>query len=99
LQDALFYKFRDQIIGVVPIDDFYADHSSVLNDKVCPVPPKTPITPKRKIYLAVKTKKAKVVHGRTLKPSSGPKGHPSWTEVVRKGEWSVRFAEPKQLKQ
>jgi hypothetical protein len=68
----------------------------LLDDKVSP---KTTITPKRKISRVVKTKKAKVVHGPTMKSSSGPKGHPSWTEVVRKGKWSVRFAESKQLKQ
>jgi hypothetical protein len=49
LQGALFYKFRDQILGVAPMDDFNADHRSVLDDKVSPVSPKTTISPKRKI--------------------------------------------------
>ena len=33
LQGELFYKFRDQIMGVVPMDTIIGDHRSVLNDK------------------------------------------------------------------
>jgi hypothetical protein len=33
LQGELFYKFRDQIMGVVPMDTITGDHRSVLNDK------------------------------------------------------------------
>ena len=32
LQGELFYKFRDQIMGVVPMDTINGDHRSVLND-------------------------------------------------------------------
>ncbi len=31
LQGALFYKFRDQIMGVVPMDTISGDHRSVLD--------------------------------------------------------------------
>ena len=31
LQGALFYKFRDQIMGVVPMDTITGDHRSVLD--------------------------------------------------------------------
>jgi hypothetical protein len=34
LQSAMFYKFRDQILGVVPLDDLNVDHMSVLDGKV-----------------------------------------------------------------
>ena len=35
LQDKLFYKFRDQILGLAPMDDIHIhiDHRSVLNNK------------------------------------------------------------------
>jgi hypothetical protein len=33
LQGELFYKFRDQIMGVVPMDTISGDHRSVLDDK------------------------------------------------------------------
>jgi hypothetical protein len=32
LQGELFYKFRDQIMGVVPVDAIIGDHRSVLDD-------------------------------------------------------------------
>jgi hypothetical protein len=32
LQGELFYKFRDQIMGVVPVDAVIGDHSIVLDD-------------------------------------------------------------------
>jgi hypothetical protein len=32
LQGELFYKFRDQIMGVVPVDTIIGDHRSVLDD-------------------------------------------------------------------
>jgi hypothetical protein len=69
LQGALLYKFRDQILVVVPMDDFHVNHRSVLDAKVSP---RTTINPKRKISRVVKIKKAKVVYGRTMEPSSGP---------------------------
>jgi hypothetical protein len=31
LQGVLFYKFRDQIMGVVPMDTITGDHRSVLD--------------------------------------------------------------------
>jgi hypothetical protein len=96
LQGALFYKFRDQILGVVPMDDFNADHRSVLDDKVSP---RTTISPKRINSRVAKTKKINVERRQTMKSALAPKDHPSWTDVVRKGKWSVRFAEPKPLKQ
>jgi hypothetical protein len=69
----------------------------VLDDKVSP---EESVSPKRKISRVVKTKKINVERRRTSKSSLAPtKDHPSWTEVVRKGKWSVRFAEPKRLKQ
>ena len=33
LQGALFYKFRDQKMGVVPMDTIKGDHRSVLDDE------------------------------------------------------------------
>jgi hypothetical protein len=32
LQGELFYKFRDQIMGVVSVDSVLGDHRSVLDD-------------------------------------------------------------------
>jgi hypothetical protein len=78
LQGALFYKFRDQILDVVPMDD--ADHRSVLDDKVSPVSPKTPITPKRKISPIVKTKKTKVAHGSHRPVLRATHHGPKWSE-------------------
>jgi hypothetical protein len=48
LQGELFYKFRDQIMGVVPMDTITGNHRSVLDEK-CKYPvssdkPKTPST-------------------------------------------------------
>ena len=34
LHSKLFYKFRDQIMGVVPMDAIVGDHSSVLVQNV-----------------------------------------------------------------
>jgi hypothetical protein len=63
------------------------------------VSPEESVSPKREISRVVKTKKNNVERRRASKSSLAPKDHPSWTEVVRKGKWSVRFAEPKRLKQ
>jgi hypothetical protein len=84
LQGALFYKFRDQILGVVPMDDLNVDHRSVLDSKVSP---KAPTSVKRKISRVVKTKKINSKHDKMTTSSVSAEDHPLWTEVVRKGKW------------
>jgi hypothetical protein len=37
-QGILFYKFRDQIMGVVPMDTIIGDHRSVLDDHTTKAP-------------------------------------------------------------
>jgi hypothetical protein len=68
LQGSLFYKFRDQILGVVPMDDLNADHRSVLDGKV---PPKMITSSKRKISCVAKMKKTNVKHGKMTESSLG----------------------------
>jgi hypothetical protein len=80
LQGELFYKFRDQIMGVVSMDTVTGDHRSVLDEK-CKYPvssnkPKTPSTlqPKsahKKSKTTVRHSWADVVK---TKPSRGPIG-------------------------
>jgi hypothetical protein len=40
LQGILFYKFRDQILGVVPMDTIVGDHRSVLDHNTTKAPRK-----------------------------------------------------------
>ena len=67
LQGALFYKFRDQIMGVVPMDTITGDHRSVLDVKSddSSSPKLTTARPKG----AHVSKKATT--------------HPSWSDVVK----------------
>jgi hypothetical protein len=83
LQGALFYKFRDQIMGVVPMDTIIGDHRSVLgdesndpisSDKRRKVPPKQNAT--------AQTKRAKVT-SMSSKVATGSTSHQSWADVVK----------------
>ncbi len=50
LQGELFYKFRDQIMGLVPMDTIHGNHSSVLDhDSMNPESPQKP----RKVSRAI----------------------------------------------
>jgi hypothetical protein len=76
LQGILFYKFRDQIMGVVPMDTIIGDHRSVLGDIS-----NVPITSEKrkkvspKVNATAQLKRAKV--------ASRPTSHQSWADVVK----------------
>jgi hypothetical protein len=80
LQGELFYKFRDQIMGVVPMDTIIGDHRSVLdvksNQTIAPEKPKR-VLPKQ-------TKSAQPKRALT-----GNNGHSSWADVVKSSKASV----------
>jgi hypothetical protein len=76
LQGELFYKFRDQIMGVVPMDTITGDHRSVLDDESNhTVPSDKPKNVYPKATSIAKPKRTQVSI-RTTNP-------PSWADVVK----------------
>jgi hypothetical protein len=76
LQGALFYKFRDQIMGVVPMDTIIGDHRSVLGDESDdPIPSEKRKKVSPKVSTTAQPKRAKVDN---KSPS-----HQSWADVVK----------------
>jgi hypothetical protein len=73
LQGELFYKFRDQIMGVVPMNTIHGNHRSVL-DKDSPSLPSP-----RKVSRAKSDHK---VSSTDVGPKK-PKSHKSWADVVK----------------
>jgi hypothetical protein len=67
LQCVLFYKFRDQIMGVVPMDTITGDHRSVLDDES-----DDPSSPKKTI---ARPQRAHTSNKATT--------HQSWSDVVK----------------
>jgi hypothetical protein len=67
LQGVLFYKFRDQIMGVVPMDTITGDHRSVLDDES-----DDPSSPKKTI---ARPQRAHTSNKATT--------HQSWSDVVK----------------
>jgi hypothetical protein len=76
LQGALFYKFRDQIMGLVPMDTILGDHRSVL-DKKSP-PARNLSTAREDARQNDARKKAKTSHD-----VKSPAGHTTWADVVK----------------
>ena len=76
LQGALFYKFRDQIMGLVPMGTITGDHRSVL-DKKSP-PAKNLNTAREDAQHNGARIKAKTSHD-----SKSPASHISWADVVK----------------
>ena len=75
LQGELFYKFRDQIMGVVPMDTITGDHRSVLNDEYNhPIPSDKLKKVYPKITNDAQPKRAQVSKGTN---------HPSWADVAK----------------
>ena len=75
LQGALFYKFRDQIMGVVPMDTIIGDHRSVLGDEsndTVPAEKRKKVSPE--VVTIAQPKRAKVTSRAT--------SHQSWADVV-----------------
>ncbi len=76
LQGELFYKFRDQIMGVVPMDTITGDHRSVLGDESNdPIPSEKRKKVSPKVSTTAQPKRAKVDN---KSPS-----HQSWADVVK----------------
>ncbi len=76
LQGELFYKFRDQIMGVVPMDTITGDHRSVLDDEPNhPVPSDKP----KKVY----PKATNNAQPKRARVSNRVTNHPSWADVVK----------------
>jgi hypothetical protein len=76
LQGELFYKFRDQIMGVVPMNTIIGDHRSVLDDESNhPISSEKPIKVPPKVINNAQVKRA---------PTTSPTtNHQSWVDVVR----------------
>ena len=75
LQGKLFYKFRDQILGLSPMDDIHIhrDHRSVLDDKK--------IIDNKKI---IKTDKSKNTNSNNeLSSQNAQHGKVSWTKLLK----------------
>jgi hypothetical protein len=77
LQGELFYKFRDQIMGVVPMDTISGDHRSVLDDQSSH-PSSSEKTVSPKAIINARTKRAKV-----SKVTSNRTTTQSWADVVK----------------
>jgi hypothetical protein len=76
LQGELFYKFRDQIMGVVPMDTSTGDHRSVLDDESDhPVPSDKP----KKVY----PKATSNAQPKRARVSIRITNSPSWADVVK----------------
>jgi hypothetical protein len=73
LQGELFYKFRDQIMGVVPMDTITGNHRSVLDEKSNH--PASSEKPKRALQNNARSKSAH------LNRKTG--AHHSWADVVK----------------
>jgi hypothetical protein len=96
LQGVLFYKFRDQILGVVPMDTIVGDHRSVLDHDLTKVPIKiygprmarqssstTGIGRPSKAVIRVKPKSRKRVGDKTCGPTKASQDRRSWAEVAK----------------
>jgi hypothetical protein len=76
LQGQLFYKFRDQIMGLVPMDTIHGNHRSVLDhDYMNPESPQKP----RKVSRAINSHST----SGTVNDVSRPESHKSWADMVR----------------
>ncbi len=75
LQGELFYKFRDQIMGVVPMDTITGDHRSVLDDNSR----KPKLSEKRTKVSPKLSQDAQPKRARTVKTNDGQ----SWVDVVK----------------
>ncbi len=73
LQGELFYKFRDQIMGLVPMDTIIGDHRSVLDNNLDVKSVTPPITGSR-------TSAAQITIAR---PKHQAAAQVSWSDVVR----------------
>jgi hypothetical protein len=76
LQGVLFYKFRDQIMGVVPMDTIIGAHRSVLDKKV-----RSPgRSEKSQVTFETQRSDNKRKAGTDVSPVPS---HPSWADVAR----------------
>ena len=73
LQGELFYKFRDQIMGLVPMDTIIGDHRSVLDNNLKAKSVTPPIPESR-------TSTARISVARPKPPTTA---HRSWSDAVR----------------
>jgi hypothetical protein len=73
LQGELFYKFRDQIMGLVPMDTIIGDHRSVLVDKLN----QNPVTP---LNTESRSSAARVIPAHKKLRTTA---HLSWSDVVK----------------
>jgi hypothetical protein len=81
LQGALFYKFRDQILGVVPMDTIQGDHRSVLDaDGISKGILKSPN--KRKLSGTRMEGQTKDNHIRKRRPMTNGR-RASWADIVK----------------
>jgi hypothetical protein len=76
LQGELFYKFRDQIMGVVPMDTIHGDHRSVLDKDSSN---RVSSTNQRETTLKKSKRKDSGADCDVRKPTS----HKSWADVVK----------------
>jgi hypothetical protein len=80
LQGALFYKFRDQIMGVVPMDTISGDHRSVLdNDSKSQNNNKSVVPEKRRVDAEEPRGKKRV----QIAQAKGLATTQSWVDVVK----------------
>jgi hypothetical protein len=75
LQGELFYKFRDQIMGVVPMATIIGDHRSVLDVKS-----KANVASEKR---HIKTDKSVTARGKGAPKKSKPVVHQSWADVAK----------------
>jgi hypothetical protein len=83
LQGELFYKFRDQIMGVVPMDTIHSDHRSVLDQDLVSDPEPSEKPEKPRSILRNKKNNSDPRKKGEGKLIGQPQSHKSWAEVVK----------------
>jgi hypothetical protein len=80
LQVELFYKFRDQILGLVPMETIIGDHRSVLDHDLKAVPQGTVKRTESRQSSSKPRKRARIkVNGQ----AKGPQDRSTWAEVAK----------------
>jgi hypothetical protein len=92
LQGALFYKFRDQIMGLVPMETIVGDHRSVLDKVPRNLGVSEKLTDSSRAINAHNKRKA-------TEDAGTPVSHPSWADVVKSKPQTRRKVAFQPLKQ
>jgi hypothetical protein len=97
LQGALFYKFRDQIMSVVPMSTILGDHRSVLNNKSSETRIMKNPGVSWKLDGTARRKQARKTSGNETDVRTN-NGHPSYADVVKSRSPTILKRQEKRIK-